>query len=151
MFYCSCWYTICHLSSRGKAECLRVGSRYTISSTFIPSSPNSIWSVHTKNNIKIHVYGKRWAPERGEHADWKTHGHTYHLPLQTWSISIQETLFLLFWKVGEKSFWTLGDCLVSISKYFQQCRSGHRGEAFMHSRLLSALWHEHCGISKGRW
>jgi len=24
------------------------------------------------------------------------HGHTYHLPLQTWSISIQETLFLLF-------------------------------------------------------
>lgn len=76
MFYCSCWYMIRHLSSRGKAECLHVGSHYTISSIFIPSSPSSIWSVHTKNNIKIHVYGKRWAPERGERADWKTPDHT---------------------------------------------------------------------------
>lgn len=28
----------------------------TVSSTFTPSSPNSIWSLHAKNNIKIHVY-----------------------------------------------------------------------------------------------
>lgn len=48
----------CHPSSLCDAECLRVGSHYTVSATFTPSSPNSIWSFHTKNNIKIHVYGR---------------------------------------------------------------------------------------------
>lgn len=44
-----------HPSSLCNAECLHVGSHYTVSSTFTPSSPYSIWSVHAKNNINIHV------------------------------------------------------------------------------------------------
>lgn len=45
-----------HPSSLSNAECLYVGLHYTVSFTFTPSSPNSIWSVHAKNNIKIHDY-----------------------------------------------------------------------------------------------
>ena len=83
------------------AECLHVGSHYTVSATFTPSSPNSIWSVHAKNNIKIHVY-ERGGRQREENLLTKrlmTILITFYCKPGS---SLFKELHSWLWEVGEK-------------------------------------------------
>lgn len=139
MFYCSCWCTTHHPSSLCNAECLHVGSHYTVSSTFNPSSPNSIWSVRAKNNIKIHVY-EMGARERK--TCWLRDSWPYLSPSTANLDHLYSRNFIPDSGKHWKKFQTWGDFPISISKSFQQCRSTDRWEVLGVPGSYLLLWHE---------